>query len=172
MPSDLYHLSHVHYHPTEDYPALSKFAVMEKRPRLLLPLNRPDVPHLATKLTDSASKAVRLAWSTDHDHILFGPSGKLRNKRFRSYEAAWNQEEVEHEVVARKTYLGVNAEEVAGRFQKDVAEGRVVLSVRGGKTGAVDVDLGEKQAGPPSRADRSMPLRPASEALPPIEEAP
>lgn len=172
MPSDLYHLSHVHYHPTEDYPALSSFAVMEKRPRLLLPLNRPDVPHLATKLTDSASKAVRLAWSTDHDHILFGPSGKLRNKRFRSYESAWNQEEVEYEVVARKTYLGERAEKVAGRFQKDVAQGNVVLSVRGGETGAVDVDLSEKQAGPPSRVSRSMPPEPASEALPPIEEAP
>lgn len=172
MPSDLYHLSHVHYHPTEDYPPLSRFAVMEKRPRLLLPLNRPDVPHLASKLTDSASKAVRLAWSTDHDHILFGPSGKLRNKRFQSYESAWNREEVEYEVVARKTYLGQSANEVAKQFQEDVAQGRVVLSVRGGETGAVDVDPGEKQVGPPSKAGRSMPAGPAPEAPPSGKEAP
>lgn len=159
MASDLFHLSHVHYHPEKDYPVLEEFSVMERRPRVLLPLNRPDVPHLTSKLTESASEAIRLAWKTDHDHVLFGPSGDLHRRKFQTHESAWKGQEVQYEVVARMTYAGSSPDEVARRFRDDVAGGNLIFSVTGGETGSVDVrpdGLEETSA----TGQRHMPVRP------------
>lgn len=165
MSSDVFRVSHVHYHPQEDYPDLYNFSALKERPRVLVPLNRPDLPHLVSKLTRPAARSIRMADQTGHDYVLFGPEGEFFKNKMEDYKDIWRSESADYEVVAQMTYREKSADTAAEKFREDVASGSIVCSVRGGGFGAVDVDLGET-AGPngTARMDRSMPVVPMSSA--------
>jgi hypothetical protein len=166
MSSDVFRVSHVHYHPEDDYPDLYNFSALKKRPRVLVPLNRPDLPHLMSKLTRPAARIIKMASQTDHDYVLFGPEGTFFDGKLEDYKESWRGESSDYEVVAHMTYREASADDAAGKFRDDVASGNIVCSVRGGGLGAVDVDLGDTpSSGGAHHVDRSMPTRPMSSVL-------